>query len=60
MPNEKQEVREEMTYEQAQAYMRRLPPRERKALEELVEALSPKGEPQETPADHGKKQRKEK
>lgn len=49
-----------MTYEQAQAYMRRLPPKERKALEELVEALSPKGKPQETPADHGKKQRKEK
>lgn len=49
-----------MTYEQAQAYMRRLTPEERKALEELVEALTPKGEPQETPADHEKKQRKEK
>lgn len=49
-----------MTYEQAQAYMRRLPQRERKALEELVEALSPKGEPQETPAEQNKKERKEK
>ena len=48
-----------MTYEQAQAYMRRLTPEERNVLEELMEALSPKGEPQETPADHGKKQRKE-
>ena len=49
-----------MTYEQAQAYMRRLPPRERKALEELVEALSPKGETKAAPADQGKKKRKEK
>lgn len=49
-----------MTYEQAQAYMRQLTPEERKALEELVEALTPKGEPQKTPADHEKKQRKEK
>ena len=32
-----------MTYEQAQAYMRRLTPEERKALEELMEALSPRG-----------------
>lgn len=48
-----------MTYEQAQAYMRQLTQEERNVLEELVEALSPKGKPQETPADHGKKQRKE-
>ena len=49
-----------MTYEQAQAYMRRLPPKERKALEELVEALSPKGARQEAPADQIQKRRKEK
>jgi hypothetical protein len=49
-----------MTYEQAQAYMRRLTPKERKALEELMEALSPKGKPQETPADQIQKRRKEK
>ena len=49
-----------MTYEQAQAYMRRLPPKERKALEELVEALSPKGKQQDPAADQNKKERKEK
>ena len=47
-----------MTYEQAQAYIRRLSPK--KALEKLVEALSRKSKPQENPADHGKKQREEK
>ncbi|MBQ1935688.1 MAG: hypothetical protein II351_02425 [Clostridia bacterium] len=49
-----------MTREQAQAYMRRLSKEERKLLEELMAALSPKGEIKATPADHGKKQRKEK
>lgn len=48
-----------MTYEQAQAYMRRLTQEERNVLEELVEALTPKGEPQETPAEQIQKQRKE-
>jgi hypothetical protein len=49
-----------MTYEQAQAYMRRLTQEERNVLEELVEALTPKGKPQETPAEQIQKQRKEK
>lgn len=32
-----------MTYEQAQAYMRQLTREERDVLEELMDALSPKG-----------------
>lgn len=49
-----------MTRDQAQAYMRRLSKEERKLLEELMAALSPRGETKAAPADQGKKKRKEK
>lgn len=49
-----------MTREQAQAYMRRLSKEERKLLEELMEALSPRGETKAAPADRKDKKRKEK